>query len=179
MPTLAIAINVTLFVALLGLAVLFWRVNQKLQVMMRSSERLPALSNTLTEALNKAQSALQGLNRTTAEQVPAISEKVRLANATVNDLTYLLDRAEKVLSHLENQNQKVPAANLYQQQVSPLASRTENVVEIPAQQQRAVGQTQANTSLYANTERFTKVRSQREDAIDAEKELRRALQEIL
>lgn len=178
MPTLAIAINIALFVALLGLAVLFWRVNQRLQVMMRSSERLPALSNTLTEALNKAQTALQGLNRTTAEQVPAISEKVRLANATINDLTYLLDRAEKVLAHLEAQNDKVPAGVLYQQ-TSPLASRTENVIEMQATQQRAVNQNQTSAALYAHTERMAKVRSQREDAIEAEKELRRALQEIL
>lgn len=175
LPTLAIAMNITLFVALVGLAALFWRVNQKLQVMMRSSERLPALSNTLTEALQKAQAGLQGLNRTTAEQVPAISEKVRLANATINDLTYLLDRAEKVLSHLEHHNSKVSAQNLYQQ-TSPLASRTENVVDIP--QPRAVNQSQAGATLYAQTERF-KVRSQRDDAIEAEKELRRALQEIL
>lgn len=179
MPTLAIAINVTLFVALLGLAVLFWRVNQKLHVMMRSSERLPALSNSLTDALNKAQAALQGLNRTTADQVPAISEKVRLANATINDLTYLLDRAEKVLSHLENHNQQVPAAQLYQQQTSPLASRTENVIEMQNQPRAAVGQNSANAALYTHAERFAKVRSQRDDAIEAEKELRRALQEIL
>jgi len=176
MPALAVAINLTLFVALIGLAILFWRVNQKLQVLMRSSERLPVLSQTLTEALNKAQSALQGLNRTTAEQVPAISEKVRLANATVNDLTYLLDRAEKVLAHLEAQNNKVPAQTLYQQ-TSPLASRTENVVEMQAP--RAVNQSQLNASAYAQTDRYTKVRSQREDSIEAEKELRRALQEIL
>jgi hypothetical protein len=176
MPTLAVAINITLFVALLGLALLFWRVNQKLQVLMRSSERLPALSQTLTEALNKAQSALQGLNRTTAEQVPAISEKVRLANATINDLTYLLDRAEKVLAHLEAQNNRVPAQALYQQ-TSPLASRSENIVEM--QTPRAVNQTPLNAQAYAQIDRYAKVRSQREDSIEAEKELRRALQEIL
>lgn len=177
MPALAIAINLTLFIALIGLAVLFWRVNQKLQVLMRSSERLPALSNTLTEALTKAQTALQGLNRTSAEQVPAISEKIRLANATINDLTYLLDRAEKVLAHMDRMNAKVPAQDLYQQ-TSPLASRQENIVEMtpPA---RAVNYPQAAANPYTQAERFAKVRSQREDTIEAEKELRRALQEIL
>jgi len=98
-------IDVILMLMMLGLFGLILTLHFKLKAFGRDALRVPALADDLTQAITTSRTAMQELAKTARTDGAKLENLVSTAARSTQELTYLIDRAEKVLERFDNHTQ--------------------------------------------------------------------------
>lgn len=99
-------LDVLLFVTLLAIGGLCVLLFMRIRRFTDEAARMPVLSDDLASAMTSCRTVLENMQRTASRHGMALTEKTQKAEQSVEELKFLLARAERALTHLEG---KLPA----------------------------------------------------------------------
>ena len=99
---MAFVFNVVLLTVMLGLASLVLLLHLRLRAFGAEAVRVPALADELTRAITTSRTAMSELARTARTDGVKLEEATTAAERTLQDLIYVLDRAEKILTQFDS-----------------------------------------------------------------------------
>lgn len=112
----ALFVDILLMLSLVVLTGLVLALHMKLRQFGREAMRVPALADDLTQAITTSRSTMQELMRVARTDGVRLEDFNGKANKTLQELVYVLDRAEKVLlqfdNHLDGRSLPVASSNL-------------------------------------------------------------------
>jgi hypothetical protein len=108
--TTPLAIDIALMVVLFGLGGLLLMLHQRIRDLATQAQQMPMLSEQLNEALNRTREALRLLAEAARTEGARLEDKTLLANRTLQDFDFVLDRAEKVLRRFDERPSLTTAA---------------------------------------------------------------------
>lgn len=105
--TFALALDLALLALLTGTLAAGVVLERRLAALRRDRERLAAAATSVIEALEQARETLDSVSTTVREDAPRLEEMNGRASSQIDDLRYLVDRAEGLADRLA----RVPAAS--------------------------------------------------------------------
>ena len=109
MTTSALIFDIFLTVLLLGVGGLMAVLYVRVQTLVRAETTLPTLSDQFVAAMQSAREALKSMGDIAHQKGGELDDKVFVAERTLQDLTYMIDRAEKVLARMDTHLGTAPA----------------------------------------------------------------------
>ena len=95
-----------LFVILTVVGLLLIWLHFRLQELLESRKKMPALADDLTEVMLKARTSIAQLMTGVSEQAPELDNKLHEAQKVLQEFDYVMDRENKVLERLDGQLEK-------------------------------------------------------------------------
>lgn len=93
--------DVFLTLLLVGVGVLMAVLYLRVRALTQADRQLPALSDQFVAAMEKARLALRDMGSLAQTRGAELDDKIFIAERALQDLTYVLDRAEKILARLD------------------------------------------------------------------------------
>ena len=112
-----------IMLAIVG-ALVVW-LHFRLEGFSRDRKKLPLLADSLTNSMTQAYEGVSKLETAVREHSPELEKKVSMAKGSLHELSYVLDRAERLLARLDATFERVggsPAVNHVADHEESLAS---------------------------------------------------------
>jgi hypothetical protein len=103
MSTATLMFDVFLTILLTGIGGLMAVLYMRVRALTQAEQTLPTLSDQFLEAIQRGRDALRDMGDMAQARGTELDDKVFVAERALQDLTYMLDRAEKVLQKMDVQ----------------------------------------------------------------------------
>ena len=101
MENTRVIFDTILFLLLTGVAGLMVWLHYKFKQILKSNKEVPVLSNMLSNNMSDARNALSELSGAVRNKAPELDKKIMEANRTIQEITFVLAKAEKVMKQFD------------------------------------------------------------------------------